>query len=372
MPPEEIRVGILTLAQKWAMVWNRRSLALSVNSRLLPDEKLLESVANLRDGQGLSYQDLPLLRVHGTGAEDAGVLEIEGIEWIPWVHEVNMIHYPEDIFLKNGREIKADLERMHRAGGEWVWPSWKERTSNDSHTAVYHPEQVWVHPTAKVSAAVLDATDGPIWVGAHAEIMPGALVKGPMALGEHATLKMGAKIYGDTTVGPFCKVGGEVSNSVMHSYSNKGHDGCMGNSVIGRWCNWGADTNNSNLKNNYEPVKLWDIATSRFRSTGLTFCGLVMADHAKCGINTMFNTGTVIGVGANVFGGGFVRQFVPCFGWGGIHGMETFRFDKFCETTERVMQRRSIALDETEKQKLMEVFEQSAYQRTWEKSASND
>jgi UDP-N-acetylglucosamine diphosphorylase/glucosamine-1-phosphate N-acetyltransferase len=370
MPPEELRVGILTLAQKWALLWNRRALALTVNARLLPSDALLNAASKLRDGQGLRTEEGPLLRLHALSAENAGVMEAEETEWLPWDGDVSMLRFPEDIFLKNGQEIRSDVERMQSAGGEWALPTYDERGSVDPHTVIYNSKHVWIHPTARVSAAVLDASDGPIWVGAHAEIMPGALVKGPMALGEHATLKMGAKIYGDTTVGPYCKVGGEVSNSILHSYSNKGHDGFMGNSVIGRWCNWGADTNNSNLKNNYESVKLWDIASSRFRNTGLTFCGLVMADHAKCGINTMFNTGTVIGVGANVFGGGFVRPFVPCFAWGGIQGMETFRLDKFCETADKVMQRRGMTLSDEEKKKLQVVFEQSAQQRTWEKGST--
>ncbi|MEY3573471.1 MAG: hypothetical protein RLZZ617_69 [Bacteroidota bacterium] len=369
MPPEELRVGILTLAQKWALLWNRRPMAMTVNSRLLPSEALLEAASKLRDGQGLQTASGPLLRMHTAGAGNAGNLLAEDCEWLPWDGEVSMLQFPEDLFLKNGQEIRNDVEVLRSAGGEWALPTWEERDSSDPHTVVYNPQHVWIHPNARVAAAVLDASDGPIWIGAHAEIMPGALVKGPMALGEHATHKMGAKIYGDTTVGPHCKVGGEVSNSILHSYSNKGHDGFMGNSVVGRWCNWGADTNNSNLKNNYESVKLWHIASSRFRNTGLTFCGLVMADHAKCGINTMFNTGTVIGVGANVFGGGFVRQFVPCFAWGGIHGMETFRFDKFCETAQKVMQRRGITLSDDEKRQLQIVFDQSATQRTWEKSA---
>jgi UDP-N-acetylglucosamine diphosphorylase/glucosamine-1-phosphate N-acetyltransferase len=168
---------------------------------------------------------------------------------------------------------------------------------------------------------------------------------------------MGAKIYGATTLGPYCKVGGEVNNSVLLGYSNKGHDGFLGNSVLGEWCNLGADTNNSNLKNNYAEVKLWSYQSERFISTGLQFCGLIMGDHSKCGINTMFNTGTVVGVSANVFGAGFPRNFVSSFSWGGSSGYMTYRLNKVFEVAEKVMQRRAIEFNQVEKDILTEVFE---------------
>jgi UDP-N-acetylglucosamine diphosphorylase/glucosamine-1-phosphate N-acetyltransferase len=177
---------------------------------------------------------------------------------------------------------------------------------------------------------------------------------------------MEAKIYGPTTVGPHCKVGGEVNNVVFYAYSNKGHDGFVGNSVIGEWVNMGADTNNSNLKNTYDEVKLWNYRTERFEKTGLTFCGLMMADHAKCGINTMFNTGTVVGVGANIFGSGFPRNFVPSFSWGGAQGFETFVLSKFYKTAEAVYKRRNVPFTEEDKAILEEVFENSKKYRFWE------
>ena len=196
--------------------------------------------------------------------------------------------------------------------------------------------------------------------------MEGALIRGPFALCEQATVKMGAKIYTGTTIGPHCKVGGEVSNSVMFAYSNKGHDGFLGNSVIGEWCNLGADSNNSNLKNNYEMVKLWNYASQRFEKTGLQFCGLIMGDHSKCGINTMFNTGTVVGVSANIFGSGFPRQFVPSFSWGGSQGFETYSLDKACQTADLVMQRRHLNLSAADKQILNYIFNQDKTHRNWE------
>ncbi|MES2691659.1 MAG: glucose-1-phosphate thymidylyltransferase, partial [Bacteroidota bacterium] len=211
---------------------------------------------------------------------------------------------------------------------------------------------------------------GSIYIGKDAEVMEGCKIRGPFALCEHGGLKMDAKIYGPTTVGPHCKVGGEVNNVVFFSYSNKGHDGFMGNSVVGEWCNIGADTNNSNLKNTYEEVKLWNYRTERFEKTGLTFCGLMMGDHSKCGINTMFNTGTVVGVAANIFGSGFPRNFVPSFAWGGAQGFETFILSKAYKTAEAMCSRRGIEFDETEKSILKAVYEESAKFRFWEKEAT--
>jgi UDP-N-acetylglucosamine diphosphorylase/glucosamine-1-phosphate N-acetyltransferase len=232
--------------------------------------------------------------------------------------------------------------------------------------ALIHPERIFAEEGAKVEYSILNAAEGPIYIGKGAEIMEGCKVRGPFALCENAVLKLDAKIYGATTVGPECRVGGEVSNVVFLGYSNKGHDGFLGNSVIGEWCNIGADTNSSNLKNTYEPVKLWSYATGRFEKTGLTFCGLMMGDHAKCGINTMFNTGTVAGVGANIFGTGFPRNFIPSFAWGGAQGFETFQPAKFFITAEAMMTRRKIKLTSTDKDILNEVFRLTAGYRYWE------
>lgn len=190
--------------------------------------------------------------------------------------------------------------------------------------------------------------------------MEGSMIRGPFALCEGATVKMSAKIYTGTTIGPFSKVGGEVSNSVIFGYSNKGHDGFLGNSVIGEWCNLGADTNTSNLKNNYAEVRLWDYDTERFAPTGLQFCGLMMGDHSKCGINTMFNTGTVVGVSANIFGSGFPRNFIPSFSWGGSGGMTTYQTTKAFETAKIAMSRRGIEFDAQEASILEKVFELSS------------
>ena len=228
-------------------------------------------------------------------------------------------------------------------------------------------EQVFLEEGAVVEGATLNARTGPIYIGKDAEVMEGALIRGPFALCEHGTVKMGAKIYGGTTIGPWSKAGGEIGNSVLLAYSNKGHDGYLGHAYLGEWCNLGADTNNSNLKNNYAEVKLWDYATERFELTGTQFCGLIMGDHSKCGINTMFNTGTVVGVSANIFGSGFPRNFIPSFSWGGAGGFTTYSTEKAFETAELVMTRRQQQLSAEDRIILLRIFEDTAKYRRWEK-----
>ncbi|MEM6771107.1 MAG: glucose-1-phosphate thymidylyltransferase, partial [Bacteroidota bacterium] len=224
-------------------------------------------------------------------------------------------------------------------------------------------------PSAKVRAAILNAEDGPIYLGPYSEIMEGAVVRGAHAIGAKSRVNIGAKLRGDTTIGPSCKIGGEVANSVIQGYSNKGHEGYLGNSVLGSWCNLGADTNTSNLKNNYAPVRIWHYPSERFRNTGTQFCGLIMGDHSKCGINTMFNTGTVVGVSANIFGAGYPRNFIPSFSWGGAKGMITYRMNKVLETAALVMPRKGGELDEAEKRILAHIFEETANFRVWDKKS---
>jgi UDP-N-acetylglucosamine diphosphorylase/glucosamine-1-phosphate N-acetyltransferase len=237
----------------------------------------------------------------------------------------------------------------------------------DKHTIVYNESNIFVEEGVSIRAAILNAEDGPIYLGKNSIVQEGAIIKGPFALCEGSTVGMGSKMRGDTTVGPHSKVGGEISNSVIFGYSNKGHDGFIGNTVIGEWCNLGADTNTSNLKNNYENVKLWNYAKGGFTDTGLQFCGLMMGDHSKCGINTMFNTGTVVGVSANIFGDGFPRNFIPSFSWGGANGFTTYQIKKAYETAQKVMERRKVVLDDIEKEILANIFELTTAYRVWDK-----
>ena len=226
------------------------------------------------------------------------------------------------------------------------------------------PENIFIEEGAKLNFCTLNASSGPIYIGKNAEIMEGCVVRGALAMCENSVLKLSAKIYGATTLGPYCKVGGEVNNSVLMGYSNKGHDGFLGNSVLGEWCNIGADSNNSNLKNNYAQVRLWSYETENFAKTGLQFCGLMMGDHSKCGINTMFNTGTVVGVNANIFGSGFPRNFVPSYSWGGASGFTTYLTKKAFEVAKVVMARRNVEFTAQDEAILTQVFEDT---KKWRK-----
>ncbi len=269
-----------------------------------------------------------------------------------------MIDHTYDLFSMNGVELARDFELI---------TSGRHSAHLSKSNTVIGNGPVFIEETAVVEGATINASNGPVYVGHHAEIMEGSLIRGGLALCEGSIIKMGAKIYGPTTIGPHSRVGGEVNNSVILGYSNKGHDGFLGNSVIGEWCNIGADSNTSNLKNNYAEVRLWDYNTGRFAATGKQFCGLIMGDHSKCGINTMFNTGTVVGVSANIFGSGFPRNFIPSFAWGGAAGFSTFQLNKVYEVANVVMERRSVKLGDIDKNILSAVFEMTANYRFWEK-----
>jgi len=333
---------------------------LFINGACIPDELALQHVQTLAIGYFVSQSgrvimcktDREILPTTPESLRAIGLIEINETD------QFRMISYPEDLFVKNAEEISADLNRKKR-NQDFI----KASTSNKM-SAVEH---IFLEVGAQVEHAYLNASTGPIYLSAGSVVMEGAMIRGPFYLGPHSEVKMGSKIYGATSIGPHCKVGGEITNSILFGHSNKGHEGFMGQAIIGQWCNWGADTNNSNLKNNYEMVKLWDEHLGRFRQTDLQFAGLVMGDHAKTGINTMLNTGTVIGVGANIFGAGYPRNFLPSFCWGGAQGLETFRFDKFSQTAARVMERRKLAFDEAEEVIMKAVFEETSAQRTWEK-----
>ena len=368
-PAAQMRCGILTLAEKWEKYLNQNvSFACAdylapkfpvsltsdnvfVNGRLLPDADLIEAVTSLRMNQVLMADGLILAYRSETSEQSSDS------ETILYAKPYQIIHKVHDIFTLNHLAIEADFKLLTA--------NRQSATLSATNTVIgNHP--IFVEEGAVIEAAVLNAKEGCIYIGKDAEVMEGAMIRGPFALCEHATVKMGAKIYTGTTIGPHCKVGGEISNSVLFAYSNKGHDGFLGNSVLGEWCNLGADSNNSNLKNNYEMVKLWNYATQRFEKTGLQFCGLIMGDHSKCGINTMFNTGTVVGVSANIFGSGFPRQFVPSFSWGGAQGFDTYSLEKACQTADLVMQRRHSNLTDADKHILTHIFNQEKTYRTWE------
>ncbi len=368
-PVADIRVGILTIREKWEYYLQSTTTTVTeaylsdkypmveleenvmLNAAYLPNNELVELVKSLKNNQAI-FKDEDVIAFYTTDTQED--IDFDTFEAIEFDNDITKIEHIWDIFSKNAEAIQQDFELLT-----------KNRTSQPIPTSnnIIAPENVFIEEGAKLEFATLNASSGPIYIGKNAEIMEGSLVRGPFALCDNATLKLGAKIYGATTIGPFSKVGGEVNNSVLFGYSNKGHDGFLGNSVLGEWCNLGADTNNSNLKNNYVEVKIWDYETSRFAKTGLQFCGLLMGDHSKCGINTMFNTGTVIGVNANIFGSGFPRNFVPSYSWGGASGFTTYLTSKAFEVAKVVMSRRNIEFTPQDEAILTEVFKLSKQYR---------
>lgn len=366
-PVSEIRVGILTIREKWekyltasfsfstqdylsvkypSLVHDQNVL---INGSVLPNDELKQAILNLKEGEYLSKDGVVLAA--NFLAADVDLVncgEIVGKRKLEFEKDVVRIAMPYDIFEINDQALCADFKLITEG---------RKSQAISETVNVLGNENIFLEEGAKVEFATLNATDGPIYVGKDAVIMEGCLVRGPLAMCEHAELKMGAKVYGATTLGPYCKCGGELNNVVLFAYSSKAHDGFLGNAVLGEWCNIGADTNNSNLKNNYSEVKLWNYSTGSFAKTGLQFCGTIMGDHSKCGINTMLNTGTVIGVSANVFGAGFPRNFIPSFAMGGNHGFKEYRLNATFEVANLVMQRRGLEFDEVEKNILTSVFE---------------
>jgi UDP-N-acetylglucosamine diphosphorylase/glucosamine-1-phosphate N-acetyltransferase len=368
-PVADIRVGILTIREKWEQYLGYTTTTITedylsdkypmvemddnvlINASYLPNFELVEMVKNLEENQAI-FKGEDVIAFYTKDAQDA--IDFDAFEAIEFDDEVLKIEHTWDIFSKNGQAIEEDFELLTKGRISEPIPS-----SN----SVIAPHNIFIEEGAKLEFVILNASSGPIYIGKDSEIMEGSIIRGPFALCDHAVVKLGAKIYGPTTVGPHCRVGGEVNNSVMFAYSNKGHDGFLGNSVLGEWCNLGADTNNSNLKNNYAEVRLWDYQTDSFAKTGLQFCGLMMGDHSKCGINTMFNTGTVVGVSTNIFGSGFPRNFIPSFSWGGSAGFTTYTIPKAFETAEIVMSRRHVELTDEDKAILQHVFELTAKYR---------
>lgn len=366
-PVSEVRLGILTLKAKWekylkepCSYFTKEHLSnkyktvidddnIFINSSLIPTAELLSELETLEMGQVLTCgETICALRIDRESAEKfEPEVCCEG-RCIQTISECMKINRPYDIFELNGEGIEVDFKLITKG---------KKSQKISKTNTVIGDNDVFIERGAKVECAILNTNNGPIYIGKNAEIMENSAIRGPFALCNDSTVKMGAKIYGPTTVGPCSKVGGELNNVVIFANSNKGHDGFLGNSVIGEWCNFGADSNNSNLKNNYADVKLWDYTYDRFTKTGLQFCGLIMGDHSKCGINTMFNTGTVVGVGTNIFGDGFPRNFIPSFAWGGSHGFKVTQLSKAFETAQLVMERRGVNLDEDEKEILTAVFE---------------
>lgn len=368
-PVAGIRVGIDTIAEKWNSSVNGTYSFLAepylqgkfpvrygddnlyIYGGLIPDAQIIAAITSLKTNDVLiSGEEILAVR--------SGERYFSGMSLNEHAAGLNKMHYkgscicisrPYHIFQHNDAVLRADFARL-TAG--------KKSTAIPAGNTIIG-DNIFIEEGAVIHASIINTTTGPVYIGKDAEIMEGSMIRGPFALGEHSVVKMGAKIYGATTIGPWCKVGGEINNSVFMAYSNKAHDGFVGNSVIGEWCNLGADSNCSNLKNTYAEVKLWDYSLQKFASTGLQFCGLIMGDHSKCGINTMFNTGTVVGVHANIFGDGFPRNFIPSFSWGGAAGFVTYKLKDALTTTKTVMSRRELNLSSEDIKILTTIYELS-------------
>lgn len=373
-PVAAIRVGILTIGEKWerfmkqpvhykteAYMQNKYLIPQSfdnlvINGAVCPNPDLVGAIEQLNSGYYLVKDDLLIAARNPTGEISPGYA-------IQFAGEVRLIDRTWKIFRENRAELISDFKLITEGR--------KSFGIRDKHTVVYGEENLFVEEGVDVRAAIINAENGPVYLGKNSIVQEGAIIRGAFALGEGSHVNMGAKIRGDVSVGPYSKVGGEISTSVIFGYSNKAHDGFLGCSVLGEWCNLGADTNTSNLKNNYDNVKLYSHVTGSFEDTGLQFCGLMMGDHSKCAINTMFNTGTVVDVSSNVFGEGFPRNYIPSFTWGGSGGMTTYNLRKAYETATRVMARRNMVMDETESRIFQSVFELTSLARTWEKRSTS-
>ncbi len=375
-PEADMRIGITTIREKWEAYLKKKSSTLTeaylskkfplekaednlmINGSVLPDKTMVDKILRLKPREALTTETYiiamrmtaeDLIGVEDSANDDTG--RNQNVTYYQYDHEHLKIDHPWQLFTFNEKAIRHDFERITK----------RRRSAKLSKTnTVINPKLVFVEKGAKIEGAVINATDGPVYIGKDAEIMEGATIRGPLALCDNAKIKMGAKIYGPVTIGPWSKVGGEVHESVLFGYSNKSHDGFLGNSVIAEWCNLGADTNTSNLKNTYEEVRLYSYPKASFMKTGEQFIGLIMGDHSKCGINTMFNTGTVVGVNANIYGDGFQRNFIPSFAWGGKSGYQQYLFDKAVKVAKAVYKRRGMEFDETEQAILKSVFEQTA------------
>jgi UDP-N-acetylglucosamine diphosphorylase/glucosamine-1-phosphate N-acetyltransferase len=371
-PVADIRVGILTIREKWERYLQTKTSTLTeeylskkfpilvekdnifINGSVFPEPGLVKEIVDLKPGNALLKDKMvvaartdKLIHPDEEAFDENSIVQFEA--------PVHQVRHNWEIFSMNGQALKDDFSLLTN-GRSTASLSKTNRIIGD-------PEMIFLEDGAVAEHAYLNTTGGPIYIGKDATVMEGAKVRGPFALCHDATLKMDAKVYEDTTIGPHCKVGGEVQNTVFFGYANKAHDGYLGNAVIGEWCNLGADTNNSNLKNTYDIVKLWSYTERKFVTTGLQFCGLIMGDHSKSGINTMFNTGTVVGVSCNLYGAGFQRNFIPSFSWGSPVALKEYDLNKAFEVASAVMKRRGLEFDSTEKDIFRKVLERSIGER---------
>ena len=364
-PVAEMRCGILTFSERWQKILENTEVSFFTENYLqgkfknpedveslflvanfLPTETIIQQIKDLQLGEALVYEDeLVAAKINMKGFSLNQIEKMTDIK-----EELIFFKKPTDLFTYNDKAIDFDFELLT-----------KGKTSHELSSTngfLGDKKDLFIEEGAQIEFSTINTKTGKIYIGKNAEVMEGCNLRGPIALCEESKFNLGAKIYGATTVGPHCKVGGEVNNIVIFGYSNKGHDGFVGNSVIGEWCNLGADTNSSNLKNNYANVKLWSYRTKHFEDTGLQFAGLIMGDHSKTAINTQLNTGTIIGVASNIFRSGFAPNLVESFSWGGFKDDEKFKLDKAYEVAEKVMARRKLPLTDDDKAILKHIFDE--------------
>ncbi|KAF0203546.1 MAG: hypothetical protein FD170_973 [Bacteroidetes bacterium] len=361
-PVADIRFGILTIREKWEKYLSSKTSTLTdnylaakfplvkeeeniiINGAICPNPELIKEIEQLKSGQALVSDETILAMCLNAKDFEKMSGSIDEINTDVKYLEINNVW---DVYSKNAEALKADFELLTKGRKSQPLPS---------HCIGISPENIFIEEGAELIAATLNASSGPIYIGKNAVVMEGCNIRGPFALCDHSWVKMGAKIYGATTIGPYSKVGGEINNSVIFGYSNKAHDGFLGHSVLAEWCNLGADTNTSNLKNTYDQVKIWNYPVESFIDTNQQFCGLIMGDHSKCGINTMFNTGTVVGVSSNIFGSGYQRNFISSFKWGGVAGFSTFLPKKAIEVAKEMYRRRNLELSAIDARLIEDVY----------------
>ena len=345
-PLGNLRIGILTNDERWEELCPEAEIFFEteeylqtkfpgtntytwrINAAVIPTEELVAIAYQLSEGDILMYGETWILEV---GQNPTNKINYVGESLV-------ILENRWDIFQRNGEVLPADFNFLT-----------EDRTSceiSKTNTIIGNIDQLFVEEGVKIEGCILNTSTGPIYLGENSEVMEGSIIRGPFALGEEACVKLATKIYGPTTIGPHCRVGGEVNNVVFQAYSNKGHDGFLGNAVLGEWCNLGADTNSSNLKNNYSTVKAYSYESDKLENTDITFMGLIMGDHSKSGINTMFNTATVVGVSANIYGAGFPDKNIKSFTWGGAEGVVPFDLDKAIQVAEAMMERRHVTFTE--------------------------
>ncbi len=373
-PVADTRCGIMTMRERWEYITGQKTYSFTtahlqevfpletgidnifINGSVFASRVMFDVIQTLNPGEKLVKEGVLVAFRCGEVAFDFESLSSFTATLVKkqYPHPVYRLNHKWDIFSQNDRAIREDYKLLTAGRTSAVVP----------HNVTVIGTDLFIEEGAVINAGtIINTMSGPVYIAAHAEILEGVMIRGPLAVGEHSVIKMGAKVYGATTLGEGCKVGGEINNAVFFANSNKAHDGYLGNAVIGEWCNLGADTNCSNLKNNYDEVQVWEEHENKLVKTGLTFCGLLMGDHSKCGINTMFNTGTVVGVSCNIYGGSFPDKFIPSFSWGGSEGMMTYRLDKALETANKMMGRRNKHLSAADEKMYQYIFEHTAAQR---------